>query len=53
MKSLSLEKRANLEGGRKFWGWDCGPSWYVGNSCYQTCTHYVFWIGNGSAIHGC
>jgi hypothetical protein len=33
---------------RRFWGWSCGPDYYVGGSCLHNCTHYIFWSENGS-----
>jgi len=53
MKKMNENQLRNLEGG-KFWGWDCGPeiTLYDG-SCIQTCTHYVFWIKNGTETTGC
>lgn len=48
MKKMNENQLRNLEGG-KFWGWDCGPSYSIEpGSCYQNCTHYVFWFNNGT-----
>lgn len=39
---------------RKFWGKECGPEWYTPTGeCYKSCTHYVFWIENGTSLEGC
>jgi hypothetical protein len=49
MKELNVNQLENLEGGRKFWGTQCGTSYSIEEgSCYQNCTHYVFWINNGT-----
>jgi hypothetical protein len=46
MKKMNENQLQNLEGG-KFWGWSCGRSYSIEpGSCYQNCTHYVFWINN-------
>ena len=48
MKKMSENQLQNLEGG-KFWGWSCGASYSIEpGSCYQNCTHYVFWFENGT-----
>lgn len=48
MKKMNENQLQNLEGG-KFWGWSCGSSYSIEpGSCYQNCTHYVFWMNNGT-----
>lgn len=50
MKKMNENQLRGLEGGRKFWGWSCGSSYSIEpGSCYQNCTHYVFWFRNGTA----
>jgi hypothetical protein len=53
MKKMNENQMKNLEGG-KFWGWSCGPAWYTPTGeCYQTCTHYILWMENGTDTNHC
>lgn len=40
--------------GRKFWGWSCGPEYFLPDgTCIVTCCHHIFWLNNGCDIFTC
>lgn len=43
MKKLNENQLQSLEAG-KFWGWSCGPSYYVSGQCLENCVHHIFWV---------